>query len=1100
MKKIILLITVFTFCSIMSYAQPGSLDSSFGGKGWVTEEFIKTNFYYESISQIFPEENNSFIAVVTGLNGGPNALIHFFSNGMLDNSFGTGGYLFTNVAITKTAQQIDRKILVAGQVFDNNVPGSYVFNLTRYSQDGNIDSSFASNGRQSNNFKVGSIAVQSNGKILVTSTPDNDFAIARYNSDGSPDLSLNGDGKLTDDSFDGTIKIYSVGVQNDGKIIVAGTILVPDDCTRCGDGINKLVLIRYSNDGSLDNSFGDHGKVMLNFDFEDSNTAGSIFITLKNEKITLASSVYNGSNFDIALTRYNSNGSPDINFNIGGQHPADFGRNDFPSSLTIQNDGKILVAAWTGGLYEEEVKDFALVRYNSDGTLDNNFDDDGKLTTDFGFNDFANSVLVQNDGKIIMAGGTTLTRNWDFALARYNSNGSLDNVFADDGKKIGYVPVGVGELNNISIQSRKIVVAGQADDTLNQKFFISRYNLDGSIDSTFGENGKQTTGFGNGNSFMSSNTLVIQNDGKIVVGGFFRQNPSNFAISRYNVDGTLDSSFSEDGKKVTNFGNYAFTEIYALAVQKDDKIVVAGAATDVSFNSHLIIVRYNPDGSLDKTFSGDGILINDFGIAFSLAIQDDGKILVAGPSTVSRFNSDGSPDLTFSAGGTQTTVIYARRVVVQNDGKILVGGSFVNNGNEDFGIARFNSDGSIDKTFNQTGVLSAHIGMFSSVDDIDVQPDGRIILSGIVYSDLNFRGDVLILRLNSDGSYDNGFGSNGQVVKDFGGDERGYGSVIYNNSLYVAGKNIISAYVLSSAKFPQVNITHPVDRSRHTAPAYITLSADATDADGTIQKVDFYNGPNLIFTEDVAPYQRKGYVITEPGTYSLTAKATDNDGNVTTSDVVNITVVPNKPPTVKITHPLDRSKHLAPAYITLSADATDVDGSIKKVDFYNGTKLIYTETVTPYQQKGYVISEPGNYSLIAKATDNSGNVTTSEVVNIFVLPNTPQARNILSASRENDNTIDASNDNSKSNKNSKVDLTIAPNPANNILNIYTTGLQRNKQATISVISSTGVVMKTKQLSSSTQTTQLNVSSLKSGVYIIKLVSGDEILYRRFVKL
>jgi hypothetical protein len=212
------------------------------------------------------------------------------------------------------------------------------------------------------------------------------------------------------------------------------------------------------------------------------------------------------------------------------------------------------------------------------------------------------------------------------------------------------------------------------------------------------------------------------------------------------------------------------------------------------------------------------------------------------------------------------------------------------------------------------------------------------------------------------------------------------------------------------------------------------------------------------------------------------------------------TPCPANYPTVKITHPLDRSKHLAPAYITLSAEASDVDGTIKKVDFYNGNKLIYTETVALYQQKGYVISEPGNYSLTAKATDNNGNVTTSAVVTISVLPNTPQARNILSASSENDNVIDASNDNSKTNKNSKVDLTIAPNPANNILNIYTTGLQRNKQVTISVISSTGVVMKTKQLSSSTQTTQLNVSSLVSGVYIIKLVNGDKILYKQFVKL
>jgi hypothetical protein len=449
-----------------------------------------------------------------------------------------------------------------------------------------------------------------------------------------------------------------------------------------------------------------------------------------------------------------------------------------------------------------------------------------------------------------------------------------------------------------------------------------------------------------------------------------------------------------------------------------------------------------------------------------------------------------------------------------------------------------------------------------------------------------------------------------------------------DNDGNVTTSDTANIIVVPNGQPPTVKITHPLDGSRHLTPAYLELSANATDEDGTIKKVDFYNGSNLIFTEMVAPYQRTNYVLTEPGKYSLTAKATDNKGNVTTSDVVHINVVPKgHPPLVNITSPVNGSKHTIPAYFTLSADAIDLDGTIKKVEFYNGTNLIFTETVAPYQRKGYVITEAGDYSLTAKATDNSGNVTISSPVNIKVIGNRDPGDNFIfigtfnghdyykstltylgyqadalafslgghlatiTSQSENDfiynnaiqdhngadvdgywigftdskvegsfvwsngepvtytnwsggepNDADEGEDyaemlpingkwndfglsnaikfilefepvtagaktsvskpvllNSKTNISDVVSLTLAPNPANNILNIYTTGLQRNKQLFVSVISASGATVKTLQTNSSTQILQLDVSSLASGVYNIKLVSGEKILYKKFVK-
>jgi len=188
--------------------------------------------------------------------------------------------------------------------------------------------------------------------------------------------------------------------------------------------------------------------------------------------------------------------------------------------------------------------------------------------------------------------------------------------------------------------------------------------------------------------------------------------------------------------------------------------------------------------------------------------------------------------------------------------------------------------------------------------------------------------------------------------------------------------------VISNA-LPNVGITSPANAAVFTAPANIPINANASDSDGTISKVDFYQGANLIGTDTTSPYSVTWSNV-PTGSYSLTAKATDNNGAVATSAAVSITVnsPANVPPTVNITSPANNTVLTAPASFTINANASDSDGTISKVEFYQGATLIGTDTTSPYSVT-WTNVPAGTYSLTAKATDNNGAVTTSAGVTVI---------------------------------------------------------------------------------------------------------------------
>jgi uncharacterized delta-60 repeat protein len=391
--------------------------------------------------------------------------------------------------------------------------------------------------------------------------------------------------------------------------------------------------------GDLDPTFGNGGKVLTPFDFT-ADIAEAVAVQADGKIVAVGSSFSSATGDDFALARYNADGSLDTSFSGDGLLITDFaGSGDIATSVAIQADGKIIVAGYSGQVGSGRTV-FALARYNADGSLDTSFSGDGQLTMDFGsWDDLANSVAIQADGKIVVAGWSSLIDgSVDFALARYNADGSLDTSFSGDGRLITDFGATTDIAVSVAIQADgKIVAAGTSLQSATEvDFAVARYNADGSLDTSFRGDGRLTTDFGTaGDDF--ANSVAIQADGKIVVAG--ESSPSgiwnDFALARYNVDGSLDTSFSGDGRLTTGLGTKD-DSAYSVAIQADGKIVAAGWSEQSGTWLDFALARYNVDGSLDTSFSGDGWVTTDFGganeFAFSVAIQKDGKIVAAGVS------------------------------------------------------------------------------------------------------------------------------------------------------------------------------------------------------------------------------------------------------------------------------------------------------------------------------------------------------------------------------------------------------------------------------------------------------------------------------------
>ncbi|MBA4371352.1 MAG: hypothetical protein C0402_00650 [Thermodesulfovibrio sp.] len=434
--------------------------------------------------------------------------------------------------------------------------------------------------------------------------------------------------------------------------------------------------------GSIDLSFGTAGKVKTDFNSSsDQATASAIYTAGTHAgKIVVAGMVMNASNYDtFGVARYNANGTLDTTFDTDGKAPTvDLtGYFSRPWGVAIQSDDKIVVVGAASWGSPTNRNDLGVVRYNANGSLDTTFDGDGKVTMQIGsLNSSWQAVAIQSDGKILIA-GQSYSGGDVSTIVRLNTNGSYDTSFT----------ISAGgtyeSFNAVAVQSDgKIVAAGYGYDGSNNKMTVVRLTSAGALDTSFNGSGIQllsgTKAFGTGGE--SANSLALQSDGKILVGGTTDVSGQNaFAVARLNTDGSLDTSFNTTGKVILDPTTGSDSQ-KGIGVQSDGKIVLSGYGTGPSGNYDFIAARLNAGGTVDTSFGSSGYVFIDFGDDdrgdAGLVIQSDNNSVIAGWSSSGAARDFALVRLNASS----TNMVYASSTVAQNTNVIAPGatGDIVN--------------------------------------------------------------------------------------------------------------------------------------------------------------------------------------------------------------------------------------------------------------------------------------------------------------------------------------------------------------------------------------------------------------------------------------
>jgi uncharacterized delta-60 repeat protein len=332
------------------------------------------------------------------------------------------------------------------------------------------------------------------------------------------------------------------------------------------------------------------------------------------------------------VARYNRDGTLDTDFNAGGKVTTTLtNQTDEGNAVALQSDGKIVVAGTT--TEGTSVQRFAVVRYNANGSLDTGFGTSGKAVTAFASGpDRAYAIAIQPDGKILVGGEATITATGlDFALVRYNTDGSLDTGFGTGGKVLTAIKASTGRdainalaLQNVGGETRIVAAGGEGD------FLLARYTPNGTLDSSFGTAGKIASVFGS--TIGSAYAVTIASDGKLVVAGY---SSNDFSLARLTDTGALDSSFGTGGKVVTPLNATNSDIATAVTLQSDGKIVAAGwVNAGGSSAADFAVLRYDSTGTLDSGFGTGGKAItsvaapNKSDKANALVLQPDDRVPV----------------------------------------------------------------------------------------------------------------------------------------------------------------------------------------------------------------------------------------------------------------------------------------------------------------------------------------------------------------------------------------------------------------------------------------------------------------------------------------
>ncbi len=732
-------------------AAPGDLDLSFGDGGKVTVNLAGAATATTVLAQPDGRIVLAGVATVPSTHDRV-AIARLTQHGEWDPEFGTSGVMIHNWGFTWDSQQLlDAALQPDGAILTLAIipvgSADRLLCLERFNPDGGTNGQLCL--YPAYTHQLSAMALGEDGALWLAGSTygvSGNFAVARV----LPDLSL--DRSFGENGFAGQnlptsrqIASSAMVVQPNGKLLVAGW----------------PTLVRLNPDGALDSSFGEGGAVF-------SLVARAVSV-LPDNKIVVAGDD-GSSERTFMMARYNANGALDTTFGSGGFVTQPGFTTAY--SLIPQPGGKLLTAGWptlarfhsdgaldtafgeAGAVWAFQARDaaalpdgslvavgdsgrsFVAARYSADGQPDAGFGRGGQARIPLGVSgDWARSVALRPDGRILGAGYSITGSRWEHdAPGPVTSYSSAVLSFSEDGRlgavyspPIRGVRAYAGEVDTgiALLADGRILVAGDHTfwsnrDHNGDAFAVSRLMANGETDATFGANGLAEAVVPYA---QDARAMVVQPDGRIVLAG--EVDYGYLVLLRFLPDGVLDTTFGNGGTLITpNFG-----EAYGLALQTDGRLVAAGSTCLYYEVCNVALARYTADGQLDPTFGSGGLASADFGgadVAYDVAVLPDGKLLVAGSPTLARFNPDGSLDPSFGIDGSATSGFTARSVALQPDGRIVVAGSL----NDAFALARFTPDGRPDTSLGPTGVITTAFAGPAAAYDVAIQPDGRIVLIG----------------------------------------------------------------------------------------------------------------------------------------------------------------------------------------------------------------------------------------------------------------------------------------------------------------------------------------------------------------------------------
>jgi uncharacterized delta-60 repeat protein len=667
---------------------------------------------------------------------------------------------------------------------------------------GDLDLSFGGFGSQGKvtitGMQGGALALYPDGRIVVAGHSGNRLLVRRYHTDGRPDHNF-GVAGLADIPFTQlTPRVTSVAVQPDGKLVVAGFT---------ESSHREFLAVRLTTHGQLDTPFGSGGAATTRFPY--GNAEARAVVVQADGKIVLGGVARVGDDDDFAVVRYTALGQLDNQFDQDGIVTIGFGGDDQAHDMLLLPDGRIVLAGQYSGLFDT---DFALASLNpNDGSLDETFDGDGKMTIGFGEVEWADRIALDPEGRIVVM--DSRPQHDDLLLARVLLNGKLDNTFGNvnnPGKLV--VATTQHYYSAFAIQpDGKFLFSGQrrlANGTQGE-LIVHRTNTAALLDSTFGASGAfslHTAAFNRGQA------MALQPDGRLIVLG--TSGPDSFTTTELFLLRLWPDAAPDLGGQQTwavdaapTFPPGSDEVAYGMALDGEGRLLLVGEVRRAdNAASDAVLARFQTNGQPDTAFGTHGRVL--FGIgrydtARAVAVQPDGKIVVGGYSDppgapepnflVARFLTVagyiGAPDPEFGFAGLNVADFadgadFGHALALAPDGKIVVAGNVWNGNAHVWGVARFTAAGVLDNTFDQDGKVFINFNHASSANAVAVLPDGKILVAGHV------AGDFAVVRLTESGGTDYSFGPGNQgfIIHDAGGADEATALVVTPGGVfYTAG-------------------------------------------------------------------------------------------------------------------------------------------------------------------------------------------------------------------------------------------------------------------------------------------------------------------------